>query len=167
MQATTTIDDWLILKSFVFLIERKQLHNPGQRGLFYADIKYLPWNAWASGLSIFDCWQFSSVPVSAAPRPATSSSPVFHNKRECMDREWIHLNSSFTFRIFHSFPVRQNIDGKLRARGCFYLNNFDYEDEREGEEGRYQEEWDGREKMSEHTRALVTGWNIGDITGNR
>ena len=67
------------------------------------------------------------------------------------------MNSSFTFRIFQSFPVRQNIDGKLRARGGFYLNNFDYEDEREGEEGSYQEQRDGREKMGEHTRALVTG----------
>ena len=42
MQATTKIDDWLILKSFVFLIERKPVNNPGQRGLFYADIKYVP-----------------------------------------------------------------------------------------------------------------------------
>ena len=84
-----------------------------------------------------------------------------------MDREWIHLNTSFTFWIFHSFPVWQNIDGKLRAWGSFYLNNFDYEDEREGEEGRDQEQRDGREKMGKHTGSLITGWNIGDITGNQ
>ena len=54
-----------------------------------------------------------------------------------------------------SFISWQNIDRKLRAG--FYLNNFDYEDEREGEEGGHQEEGDGREKVSEHTRALITG----------
>ena len=56
-----------------------------------------------------------------------------------------------------SFISWQNIDRKLVARGRFYLNNFDYEDEREGEEGGHQEQRDGREKMGEHSRALVTG----------
>ena len=65
-----------------------------------------------------------------------------------------------------SFISWQNIDRKQRAPG-FYLNNFDYEDEREGEEGRDQEQRDGREKMGKHTGSLITGWNIGDITGNQ
>ena len=44
-----------------------------------------------------------------------------------------------------------------------YLDHFDHEDEGEGKQGGHQQQRDGREKVGEHPRPLVTSWNIADI----